>query len=106
MLASATRNGDRLEVTRLVLALISEREQQIPDALSQHFDLVLRQAKNLAKKPDAFTPDIDPESIALALSITLQGGLDQDFQPIDDWKSISPELAKRLLEQMENSPVY
>lgn len=106
MIASATHDEERLEITRLVLSLISDHVHSIPDALSQHFDLVLKQAKHLTEKPEDFSPDIDPESIALALSIKLGGDLAEEFLPIEDWKSISPDLAKRLLERMESSSVY
>ena len=106
MLASAMGDGDRLELTRLVLALISARATRIPDELVEHFDLVIRQAKHLATKPSDVTPDIDPESIALALSISLKGEFARELQPVDDWRSITPDLAKRLLEQMESASVY
>ena len=105
MLAAAATNPDTLELFRLVLSLQSSHYEDIPDSLAERFDLVLTQAKQLVKSPDAAVTGVLPESVDLTSEILSTGNLARDLAKVSSLGTLSPNLAKRILKEMNSRPI-
>ena len=107
MLRAAPERNGALELIRLTLQLLQQRcENDISTDLKSHFARVVREAKQLTTDPLVAPARVSPESIELALRMSLYTELLESMKYVDGVDTISPELASRLLRTMENHPVY
>lgn len=107
MLRAAPERNGALELIRLTLKLVQHRcENDISDDLKAHFARVVREAKLLTSDPREGSSAVSPESIELALRMSLYAELLESMEDVDGVDTISPELASKLLRTMENQPVY
>src|SRR5262249_34430648 len=89
-----------LELFNLALHIIRERGV-IPQTLSDHFDVVLRQAKSLADDPTAASGGISPQAIQLACRLRQVSDLRAVVDEVSGIATITPALASRLLDSLE-----
>lgn len=107
MLRAAPERNGALELIRLTLQLLQHRcEKDISTDLKSHFAQVVREAKQLTADPLVAPAVVSPESIELALRMSLYTELLESMKDVDGVDTVSPELASRLLRTMENHPVY
>jgi hypothetical protein len=106
MLAAASRDVVYLSLFKLVLSLRQMQEQRIPQPLEEQFNKIVNQAKQLAASPNQIQGDLFPEAIDLALEMRSVGDIARDVDAIDSLDSLTPQLAKSILEKMEAHPVY
>lgn len=105
MLAAAATYPETLELFRLVLSLQSSHYEDIPYSLEERFNLVLTQAKQLANSPDSAVRGMLPESVDLALEILSMDNLAQNIAKVSSLGGMSPNLAKRILQEMDSRPI-
>lgn len=105
MLAAASRKNENLELVKLVLSLVSENQENIPDPLKDQLIEIIHQACRLVEAPQQVSGPISPEAVTLAFEMTLVEGLLKDFRSVQDFESISPDMAFRMLERMERDSV-
>ncbi len=106
MLAATTASYPQtLELFRLVLSLQSSHYEDIPDSLEERFNLVLTQAKQLARAPDSAVDGMLPESVDLALEILSTDNLAENIAKASSLGTMSPKLAKRILQEMDSRPI-
>jgi hypothetical protein len=106
MLAAKPETTAALELLRLALAMISDRESAIPDDLRRYFERVVGEAKALRDSGGIAGKAPLPESIELAYRITTRADLDECLEGVSDINSVSPDLAAKLLTSMESDAVY
>jgi hypothetical protein len=101
MLAASSSEQKRvLELFDLALRLV-QRSGPIPPQLSQHFNVILRQARALAEDPNTVEGDIFPEAIQLALRLRELKSLREAFRNIPDLSSVTPEQAGNILSSLD-----
>jgi len=105
MLAAAARCPETLELFKLVLSLQSSHYEDIPVSLEERFNLMLTQAKQLAKSPGKTVDGMLPESIDLALEILSMNNLAENIAKASSLGSMSPNLARRILQEMDSRPI-
>ena len=105
MQASTKTYPETLELFRLVLSLQSSHYEDIPYPLEERFNLVLTQAKQLAKSPGETAQGMLPESMDLALEILSMNNLAKNIAKASSLGSMSPNLAKRILTEMNGRPI-
>lgn len=103
--AHAVRNS-ALDMFRLALSLIESDEKNIPPSLKQYFAEILEQAKRIAHDPNQVSDKIKPEAIQLAVEIRDIDNFLDDLDRLDGVESVSPAMAKQLLERMEVGSVH
>jgi hypothetical protein len=103
MLAAVPTNELRvLELFGLALRLVSDRGSVSPQ-LAEHFDTVLRQAKDLAKDPSQVQGQISPQAVQLARRLREVSALRDAVDPISDIGSVTPAVASRILSSLGES---
>ena len=105
MLAATASYPQTLELFRLVLSLQSSHYEDIPDSLEERFNLVLTQAKQLAQAPDSARDGMLPESVDLALEILSTDNLAENIAKASSLGTMSPKLARRILQEMDSRPI-
>jgi hypothetical protein len=88
-----------LELFGLALRLVSDRGAVSPQ-LAEHFDTVLRQAKDLAKDPSQVHGQISPQAIQLARRLREVAALKAAVDPISDIASMTPAMASQILSSL------
>ena len=107
MLAAAPEQSGALELLRLALKLVSSQHvAEVSPHYRAYFARVLREAKQLSKAPESIDSDILPESIELALRMQTYNTLSSELDNVTDLDTVSPELAGKLLHDMESNTVY
>ena len=107
MLAAAPEQSGALELLRLALKLVSsQHEAQISPHYRAYFSRVVREAKQLSQAPTSIDSDFLPESIELALRMRTYSTLSTELDNVTEIDTVSPELANKLLHDMESSAVY
>ena len=105
MQASDETYPETLELFRLVLSLQSSHYEDIPYSLEERFDLMLTQAKQLAECPGKAVHGMLPESVDLAMEILSTNNLAENIAKASSLGSMSPNLAKRILTEMNSQPI-
>ena len=105
MRAAAATYPETLELFRLVLSLQSSHFEDIPYPLEERFNLVLTQAKQLTKSPGKTGDGMLPESVDLAFEILSMNNLAENIAKASSLGSMSPNLAKRILKEMDSRPI-
>lgn len=104
--ATPSTRQNPLELVRLALSMVEAGERDIPESLKKYFLAVLSQARTLAKDPPEAHGELLPEAIELALEIRTMKEFSEEIDRIETVDKISPDVAKKLLSAMEQSPVY
>jgi|SRR6266849_2368109 hypothetical protein len=100
MLAAVPTNESRmLELFGLALRLVSDKGSVSPQ-LAEHFDTVLRQAKDLAKDPSQVQGQISPQAVQLARRLREVSALRDAVDPISDIASMTPAMAAQILNSL------
>lgn len=101
MLAAVQTDASRtLELFDLALRLLTERAS-LTSQLTDHANDVLRQAKALAVEPRSVHEELSPQAIQLACRIREVSDLRDAVQQISDIKSVTPDLAAKILSSLE-----
>lgn len=101
MLAAVPSDESRtLELFDLALRLLKDRGR-VPPQLSDHFNDVLRQAKELAATPTKVGGSPSPQAIQLACRILEISDLRAAVAAVDGIDAVTPDLASRILLSLE-----
>ena len=101
MLAAVPSDESRtLELFDLALRLLKHRGN-IPPQLSDHFNAVLRQAKELATTPTKVRGSPTPQAIQLACRILEIAELRTVVAGVDGIDSVTPDMASKILASLE-----
>lgn len=106
MLSARSDSSGGLELVRLALVMIRGGQNNIPVELKSHFYRVINEAKCLRDTPEKLEDSPLPESIVLAYEIGAKDRLSYDIEQVSDMDSVTPDLAGRLLAEMESSIVH
>ena len=101
MLAAAPGNNQTLELVRLVLSLVEHENATISDELKVHTISVIQQAAELTANPADFHGNLMPEAVELAVEMKAAAGLADELANVTSFEKLQPELAKKMLQQME-----
>lgn len=97
MLAAVpTEKSQILELFDLALRLVLERGS-IPPRLAEHFNTVLKQAKDLANDPSSVRGGISPQALQLARCFRETSELKNVVGDVADISSVTPALASKIL---------
>ncbi|MCW1994791.1 hypothetical protein [Bradyrhizobium diazoefficiens] len=101
MLAAVPSDESRtLELFDLALRLLKDKGS-IPPQLSDHFNAVLRQAKELATTPTKVHGNPSPQAIQLACRILEISDLRAAVAAVDGIDAVTPDVASRILVSLE-----
>lgn len=98
-------NQSTLDLFRLALSMVENQETNIPSTLKDYFSDILNEAKMLANDPSKISQETKPEAIELAVEFLAYKDLLSELNDLDNIESVSPAMAKQLLEKMEVDPV-
>ena len=101
MLAAASQQTQSLELVKLILGLIRSKTPDIPDGFQRHLLSVIEQAKLIARDPKAVQSKTSPDAIRLAVAMRSRPDLASVLEAIHSFDNIGPEVAKRMLSEME-----
>jgi hypothetical protein len=90
-----------LELFDLALRVVRE-QGRLPQQLSDHFNTVLNQARNLARDPSVVVAGLSPEAIQLARQLRETRGLEEAMLDVADISTITPTVAGSILAKLEN----
>ena len=100
MLAAATKSSGPLGLVRLILSLVQNGGQPIPEQLKDHLLVVVQQARTIAANPADIGNQALPEAIELALEIKSADVLKDELDQVTNFQSINADLARRLLDRL------
>lgn len=85
----------------LALRLVEQGRADIPADVTQHFDEIISQVRQLLIDRRAMAGAISPEAIALLLEIRSEQRLKELIGALPTLSAIRPEMARSLLSDME-----
>jgi hypothetical protein len=101
MLAAVPSDESRtLELFDLALRILKDNGK-IPPQLSDHFNAVLRQAKELATTPTNVRGNPSPQAIQLACRILEISELRAVVAAVDGIDAVTPDMASKILSSLE-----
>jgi hypothetical protein len=101
MLAAVPSDESRtLELFDLALRILKD-SGNIPPQLSEHFNTVLRQAKELAATPTKVHGSLSPQAIQLACRIREISELRDVVAAVDGIHAVTPDMASKILLSLE-----
>lgn len=107
MFATAPKKHDPLEAFELSLSVFSQSTAQFPEPLNVYLMEVIRQAKSLSTPSTSYTVTrLLPEAIALARHMQKREQLARDISSIETAGKINPEIASKVLADLENNAAY
>lgn len=101
MLAAVPSDESRtLELFDLALRILRDSGKISPQ-LSDHFNTVLRQAKELAATPTKVQGSLSPQAIQLACRIREISDLRDVVAAVDGIDAVTPDMASKMLLSLE-----
>jgi hypothetical protein len=98
--AMPSDNSRQLEFFRLALSLVG-RGKAIPSPLTEHFEHVLRQAREIAVDPTAISPDVSPQAVHLANDLRRAADLRAALEGVVQIGDVSQDVAQQVLRSLE-----
>lgn len=105
MLTAASPGTALLGLFKLTLDL-KRAKQPVPPTLRDHFNLVLREAKEILREPSALDADTQAEAIELAFLMTSEDEVRDAVAPIDSFEALTGPQADTVLISMEHASDY
>lgn len=100
MLAATSERFGNLEPIRIWLSLVRTNADQVPVALIEHAQAIIRQAKLLYADPNSVDKQTLPEAINLALAMRTHSELAADLGSIESVNQINAGMAARALDHL------
>jgi hypothetical protein len=88
---------------KLVLTMHSTKSE-IPPSLAAHFNEVLEETKRLVGDPSQISGEVSSEALDLALELQGCDALAAEINSIPELSAISPQMAEKILTEMEKCP--
>jgi hypothetical protein len=98
--AMPSDNSRQLEFFRLALSLVG-RGKTIPSPLTEHFERVLRQAREISVDPTAISPDVAPQAVHLANDLRRAADLRAALEGVVQIGDVSQDVAQKVLRSLE-----
>lgn len=98
--AMPTDNSRQLEFFRLALSLVG-RGKDIPSPLTEHFERILRQARQISVDPTAISPEVAPQAVHLANDLRRAADLRAALDGVERLGDVSKDVAQKVLRSLE-----